>query len=563
MNNPEFMSLLVSNGFLTGQDSESLLRKYKNDAFAVFMYLVKGAAAQKQEFCKLWGDSIRTAYVDLEKTLFQHSIIQKLPVKFARDNCMIPLYKFGDTVTVAASEPQKALVLKEAARHLGSPVSAVFSFPGDIEDAIDIHYQTSSALDEFIQKIALNTLLRGTTSITEEQLKQLSGDQAVVELTKGIILLAVQERASDIHIEPMEKLVRVRFRVDGVLIERMKLELRLVSPVMSRLKILANLDITERRRPQDGRITIPLSNRSIDLRLSTVAAIYGEKAVLRVLGQMHTKDVPDLDKLDFTAANLRELKSIVANPNGVFFVTGPTGSGKSTTLFGVLKHLNNIGVNIMTIENPVEYRLDGICQVQVNHAIDLDFASALRSFLRQDPDIILVGEIRDVETAKIASQAALTGHLVLTTMHTNNAIQAVTRLIEIGVEPFLVAPSIIGVMAQRLLRRVCPHCKEKYTALKEDVERLFITDGTKEVFFYRGKGCEHCKYTGYFGRVAIHELLLIDDEVRRLISKDASILEIEEAAKKIGYKTMHYDGIKKVLRGLTTLEEVERVTAAY
>ena len=264
--------------------------------------------------------------------------------------------------------------------------------------------------------------------------------------------------------------------------------------------------------------------------------------------------------MNFSKSNLGKINRVIGAPNGVFFVTGPTGSGKTTTLYAVIKHINKPGINIMTIEDPVEYRLPGINQIQVNHAIDLNFASALRAFLRQDPDVILVGEIRDVESAKIVAQAALTGHLVMSTMHTNNALQAVTRLIEIGVEPFLVAPSIIGVMAQRLVRKICEHCKERYPLSPQEIEEIFIGDGNREVFFYRGAGCSYCNYTGYHGRLAIHEIFLLNQKVRELIANGASILNIQDCAKEYGFRSMRYDGLKKVLRGLTTIEEVDRIT---
>jgi type IV pilus assembly protein PilB len=345
-----------------------------------------------------------------------------------------------------------------------------------------------------------------------------------------------------------------------VLQERLKIDPKILPALITRLKVMANLDITEKRRPQDGRISLHLPNRSMDLRFSSVPAMFGEKIVLRILGQTTAKQIPDLAELSFSPANLKTLKRIVECPNGIFLVTGPTGSGKTTTLYSVLKWINKPGINIMTIEDPVEYRLPGANQVQVNHAIDLDFSTALRAFLRQDPDVMLVGEIRDLETAKIAAQAALTGHLVVTTMHTNNALQAVTRLVEIGVEPFLVAPSIIGVMAQRLVRKICDSCKEPYTLTPEQADEIFIRDGTSDVIFHRGKGCPQCRNTGYLGRMAIHEIFVINDEMRSYIARGASILEIQKMARAKGFKSMRHDGIKKVLRGLTTIEEVNKVT---
>lgn len=561
--NPEFLKLVVSKGMLTEEDTNNLLKKYNGDAYSILTFLVSGSAAKKNELGMLWGDSLGVAYIDLSRTMMQHHVVQKLPEQFARTSKMIPVYQFGDVITIATANPGQIIALKEAERLVSAPVSAVFTFTEDIEDAIEIEYKSGSGLTELIDKIGMNSLFKGTTKITEDQIRKLSGDQAVIEFTRGLLLFGVKERASDIHIEPEEEMVRIRFRIDGALQERLKLDRVLMAPLISRLKIMANLDITERRRPQDGRISLSLTNRSIDFRMSSVPTIFGEKIVLRILGQVEKqKDVPDLAELDFSASLFGKLKKIIDAPNGVFFVTGPTGSGKTTTLYAVLKHLNKPIVNIMTIEDPVEYRLQGINQVQVNHLINLDFGSALRSFLRQDPDIILVGEVRDMETAKIAAQAALTGHLVLTTMHTNNALQAVTRLVEIGVEPFLVAPSIIGVMAQRLVRKICDNCKESYRLTPERIEDYFVWDGKSEVSFYRGKGCEQCGQSGYLGRIAIHELFIMNSEIRRLVSRGASILEVQESANKSGYKPMRYDGLKKVLRGLTTIEEIDRVTVA-
>jgi len=560
--NPAFTDLLISERILTAEDTQKLLQKYKGNAFSVLDYLVHGGVARKNHLGKLWGDSVGVAFVDLNKTLFQARAVKMLPEKFARKTRVIPLYELGGVVTLAVASPTNQNILKQAEIKIGSPVSPVFSFPEDIEDAIEIQYQSSDSLNEFIASIADHALFKGTSQITVEQLQKLSGDQSVVELCRGLMLLGVKERASDIHIEPLEDMVRVRYRVDGVLQDRIKLEKALLPPLVSRLKILADLDITERRKPHAGRINLALSNKSIDMRLSIVPTIYGERLVLRILGQIQKDDIPELSDLGFSNSILTGIRRVIGVPNGIFFVTGPTGSGKTTTLFALLKNLNSPGVNIMTVEDPVEYRLSGINQIQVNQAIGLNFASTLRSFLRQDPDIILIGEIRDLETAKIASQAALTGHLILATMHTNSALQAVTRLVEIGVEPFLVAPSIIGVMSQRLLRAICEHCKEKYRLSEREIEKYFIWDQKRELFFYRGTGCPDCNNTGYSGRLAIHELFIMNEEIRSMVAREASIIEIEKAARRIGYKSMRYDGMKKVLRGLTTIDELERLTSA-
>ncbi|MCP3942728.1 MAG: type II/IV secretion system protein [Desulfobacteraceae bacterium] len=557
---PSFLDLLISEQILTREDSIKLTASY-GDQFVILKHLLDGKVASKEFLGKLWGDSIGIAYVNLDRTLFQSKAVDMLTENFARKNQIIPLYLIDGVVTVAAAFPNDRKVLDVAAQIMECKVSSVFSFPEEIINAIDIQYQSEDSINEFIGRIADNALFKGTSRITVEQMKKIAGDQSVVEFCRSLLLLAVKEKASDIHIDPQERVVYVRYRIDGVLKDRLKLEKAMLLPLVSRLKILAKLDITERRRPQDGRVNLSLSNKTLDFRLSTVPTIYGEKVVLRALGNMQQDEVLKLNELNLSKKNYQLLKKIITVPNGVFFVTGPTGSGKTTTLFSVLQYLNTPDINIMTVEDPVEYRLSRVNQVQINKSIDFDFSMVLRSFLRQDPDVILIGEIRDLETAKIAAQAALTGHLVLATMHTNSALQAVTRLVEIGVEPFLVAPSIIGVMAQRLVRQICSYCKERYKLGSDEIEQYFIWDKKTDVYFYRGKGCPECNGLGYLGRLAIHELFILTDEVRSLIAKKASILDIEKTSKELGFMTMRHDGMKKVLMGQTTIEELERVTA--
>ncbi|PKN75045.1 MAG: type II/IV secretion system protein [Deltaproteobacteria bacterium HGW-Deltaproteobacteria-10] len=558
--NPDFQKLVVKNNLLTDEDVRRLSAKYAGDDFALLLHLLRGSVASKDFLGKLWGDSLNFAYVDLTKSMFQALAVQQLTMEYAIKNKVIPIYQFGDYVTIATANPTQEALVRDLESVLLKSVSLVFSFPQDIEDAIMVQYQSSTALGGLLDKISSHSLFKGTSKIRSEQIQALAGDQYIIQFAQGLVLLAVKERASDIHIEPAEDMVRIRFRIDGVLHERMKLDNALLPPLLTRYKVLAGLDITERRRPQDGRITIKLTNSAIDIRLSTVLIMYGEKIVMRILGQNEMREAPDVYDIGMSKRNIAMLIRLTEHPNGVFFVTGPTGSGKTTTLYAAIKHLNTPGINIMTVEDPVEIRLAGVNQVQVNPEIDLNFAAVLRSFLRQDPDVILVGEIRDAETARIAAQAALTGHLVLTTMHTNNSLQAVTRLIDIGIEPFLLAPSIIGTMAQRLVRKLCDNCKEKYVLSPEEMDRLFIYEGQPEVCCYQAKGCEQCSNTGFIGRVAIHEIFTITEEIRHLISTNATSIAIMDAAIKSGFKPMRYDGIKKVLRGLTTIGEIDRVT---
>lgn len=559
MRNLNFQQLAVKNDLLTEEEARVLSSKYGGDDFSLLLHLLRGGAAKKDILGKLWGDSQNVAYVDLAKSMFQNIAVQQLKMEYALKSKVIPIYQFGDALTIAMANPADKGIIRELESIVLRPVSVVFSFPDDIEDAIMVQYQSSSSLDSLLEKIATSGLFRDKDKISPEQIQALAGEQFIIEFARGLILLAVKERTSDIHIEPLEDLVRIRFRVDGVLHERLKLDRSLLPPLITRYKVLAGMDITERRRPQDGRITIKMASSAVDLRISTLPTIYGEKVVMRVLGKNEMREAPDVYDIGMSKKNIELLVKLVERPNGVFFVTGPTGSGKTTTLYAAIKHLNKPGVNIMTVEDPVEIRLAGINQVQVNHEIDLNFAAVLRSFLRQDPDVILVGEIRDEETARIAAQAALTGHLVLTTMHTNSSLQAVTRLIDIGIEPFLLAPSIVGTMAQRLVRKLCDNCKEKYRLSADEMDRLFIHDG-REVFFYAARGCEQCNNTGFIGRVAIHEVFVINDEIRHLIARNATSRELAQAAVKSGFKPMRYDGIKKALRGLTTMGEVERVT---
>ncbi|NLG36236.1 MAG: type II/IV secretion system protein [Lentisphaerae bacterium] len=467
----------------------------------------------------------------------------------------MPIYEMNYVATVVTDCPDNPDLVHLLEPLLDRHISLVFAFPQQIEAAIDVAYADAGELLR---------LLRGPGGEEAEethgfgQLNRMAREKAVADFTRGLFLLALHHRASDIHIEPDDESVRIRYRQDGVLREVMRLDMEVLPALVNHLKILAEADIAESRKPQDGRISYALTHRALDMRFSCVPTINGPKVVLRLLGQNAFSAVPDLEELVLARSVYDDMNTILSSPNGIFFITGPTGSGKTTTLFSALKRLNSEGINIMTVEDPVEYRLPGLNQVQVNPTAGVTFAGALRAFLRQDPNVILIGEIRDLETAKIAAQAALTGHLVMATMHTNNALQAVTRLIQIGVEPFLVAPSLIGVMAQRLVRRLCDHCKERYTLTPEEAARYFEPDDGPPVEFCRPVGCERCNGTGYSGRVAIHELFLIDEGTRELIARHASILDIQRHAAERGFPTMRYDGFKKVLRGLTTPEEVDR-----
>ncbi|MEW5818589.1 MAG: GspE/PulE family protein [Cyanobacteriota bacterium] len=556
-NDIKFYEILLSQNLLTTNELEILHLTNNKEPYLVLLYLKKEQKLPSDLLGKLWADSINKSYVNLDKSIFQNEIVQMIPEYTAKKYSIIPLYK-GKSITVAMSDPTNSLILTEIEKIIGENVFSVFAFPDEIEEAINLQYSSIDKVIELSTNILSNNLIKDTDIVSKERLELIAGDQLVVKLIDELILYAVKERATDIHIEPGENNIRIRYRIDGYLQDKIILDKSLLAPLVSRIKVIANTDIVEKRRPQDGRITYKYKNTEFDIRFSVIPILEGERIVLRLLGKTFGRNVPNLSDLYFSKYNFQLLKKIIETPNGIFLITGPTGSGKTTTLFSMLKNLNTEILNIITIEDPVEYKLKGLNQLQVNNEIGLNFSTALRSVLRQDPDIILVGEIRDTETAQIASQAALTGHLILSTLHTNNAIQAINRLVEIGVEPYFVAPAIIAVMAQRLVRRICESCKKPYTLSKEEVNKYFYWDNKAEAIFYRGDGCNKCNNTGYYGRIPIHEIFLIDEDIKELIMKQASCQEIMKSIYVKGYKTMWYDGLKKVLRGLTTIEELKK-----
>jgi len=561
--NPRFLELAAENHLITPAEGADLAERFRGNDFAALQYLVAERPHLKEALGKAWGDSIGFTYVNLEMTAIQPEAVRQIPREFAEINQIVPLYSFGGSLSIAAANPKDREMEERVVNKFNIVPSFLFSFPEEIADTIPVAYQSAENLKVIVTELNAENkdLADNPANIpTTQNLAKRANSHSIIEFVNGLILLAMNEMASDIHIEPDELSVRIRFRIDGILQEKFVLEKSLALSLVSRLKLMAGCNIAERRLPQDGRIKFVLARRKIDIRFSTVPTLYGEKVVLRLLGSTFLRGIPNITEMDFSVSILDSIKRVSKAPNGVFFITGPTGSGKTTTLYSILKYINTPGINIMTVEDPVEYRLPGINQVQVNAGIDLDFVRVLRSFLRQDPNVILIGEIRDIESARIASQAALTGHLVFATMHTNNALQAVNRMIDIGVEPFLVAPSLIALMAQRLVRRICPNCKEKYLAPKSVLDDNFEWDGVSEVYFFKGKGCPQCRGTGYLGRLALHELFILNSATREKIAQNASILIVEEIALQSGFKPLRHDGLKKVLRGLTTIEEVDRVT---
>jgi type IV pilus assembly protein PilB len=522
--------------------------------------MVDAKMVSKDDACRAWADTMNVAYVDPFVSVITDEAIEKIPLEVAKKTKSVGLYIFNNVLTVAMAAPDELETVKRLGQIARVPVSPVFALPREVDDAIAIHYSNEERLEDSLGQLERSSLF-DQPEFAGDKLAQLAENNALVQILDEIVYYAMRERATDIHIEAQEANSRIRFRVDGNLREIVAFQRKLHRALVSRIKIMCNLDIAESRIPQDGRFSLPIGNQTANFRVSTIPSAYGEKVVIRILAMTGKKSMITLDKMMMSQSILLPFRRLIQNPNGIIFVTGPTGSGKTTTLYSALHEINKPELNISTIEDPIEIQLEGVTQSQVNATIDLKFANLLRALMRQDPDVILIGEIRDLETAKIATEAALTGHIVFATLHTNSAPQAITRLIEIGVEPYMVAPSVIGVLAQRLSARICENCKEAYSPTRETLAKYFKEDGLTDVKFYRGKGCQKCRGTGYKGRVAIHELVLITEEIRALISEGRSVQEITRAAAKVGYKPLRYDGLKKVLLGLTTIDEIEQNTS--
>ena len=500
---------------------------------------------------------------DIDSDLIPDDLVREIPISFAKQNRLVPLGKTDDgVVLLACSNPLDTATHDAMRLLLKAELELAVATPEVVISTINLAYDRATALAESAVadlEEGEGTDIDGGLEDEIVDLLDMEGDDEapIIRLVNSLMSQAVKDRASDIHIEPFEREMSVRFRVDGVLNEIIKPPKRFKDAITSRVKIMAGLNIAEKRLPQDGRIRLKVAGKDIDIRVSTVPTTYGERIVMRLLDRSSV--MKDLETIGFSPRNLVGINSLITKSHGIILVTGPTGSGKTTTLYACLAKINKPDLNILTIEDPVEYQLKGVGQVQVNSKIDLTFASGLRSFLRQDPDVIMVGEIRDRETAEIAIQASLTGHLVLSTVHTNDSAGAVTRLVDMGVEPFLVASSLVGVLAQRLVRTICDNCKTPYVPSAEELAELHIpADSVTEL--YRGEGCHQCGGTGYMGRMGIYELMLVDDEIRKLILKNVDAGSLKSLAKEKGLTTLREDGAQKVLSGLTTVAEVRRVT---
>ncbi|MGE5894882.1 MAG: type II secretion system ATPase GspE [bacterium] len=483
------------------------------------------------------------------------SLLKEIPMVFCRENLLLPMRIEDGHLKAAVADENGIFALRELAEKFTLLPRPLMVDRAVLVESINRFYSQIGSAEEVMQNIAGEDL----SSVANEfeapkDLLELTEDAPIIRLLNALLQQAVKERASDIHIEPYETELDVRMRVDGILNTVIRPPKIIQDALISRIKIMANLDIAEKRLPQDGRIKILVGGRDVDIRVSVIPTVFGERAVLRLLDRR--QGVISLSDLGFSAERKQAFNELLSKPNGIVLVTGPTGSGKTTTLYAALNSIYTVEKNIITVEDPVEYQLRGIGQIQVNPAIGLTFAAGLRSILRQDPDVIMVGEIRDMETAEIAIHASLTGHLVLSTLHTNDAASAVTRLLDMGVEPFLVASSLLGVLAQRLVRVVCPSCKSEYPI--DESEKGYFTSPSGKLF--RGTGCVKCKETGFLGRTGIFELMVIDTEIRAMIARKADANTIKEAAAKNGMVTLRMDGLQKVQEGTTTIGEVLRVT---
>ncbi|HWP56501.1 MAG TPA: type IV-A pilus assembly ATPase PilB [Candidatus Acidoferrales bacterium] len=559
---PHIAELLVRGGIVAREQlNEALDRQKKNGSNLVHELVTLGSTSED-----LISDFLARQFsiekVDLQQVDIQDPVISLVPPHVVQKHQLLPLKLTGSTLTIAMSDPTDLAAINEVKFITGYAVRVVLATASSIKKVLDQRYGSVS-YDEVLKKLGGGEMevVREEEEVSLQELQKATLEAPVVTLVNAILSDAANRGASDIHVEPYEKVFRVRFRIDGVLHEIMNLPLKLKSPLVSRLKVMADLDIAERRRTQDGRIKLKMGRgQELDIRVSVIPTLFGEKVVMRLLDRSNLQ--LDMVRLGFEPQALKDFQEAIHKPYGMILITGPTGSGKSTTLYSALAELNRPGVNICTAEDPVEYNLMGINQVQVRDDIGLTFAACLRSFLRQDPDIIMVGEIRDLETAQIAVKAALTGHLVLSTLHTNDAPSTLDRLVNMGVEPFLITSSINLIAAQRLLRRVCPNCKVP-AEVSDDVlinigfDPAEVAQGIQT---FVAKGCEACNHTGYRGRLAIYELMVMHPAIKDLVIKGASADELKREAIKLGMSTLRMSALQKVRQGITTIEETVRVT---
>ena len=529
-----------------------------NTGTALADEIINSGAVEKPRLLKAIAESLGCEYMEKVPAEIPQEAIKQIRAQVARMYGVVPLEFTDTTIKVLAIDPFNNSIVDDLTFSLNKDVSIVVADPAAVESLLNkIYGEENASIDDILSEIS--GVEFGGGDMSESEIASMANETPIIRFVNLVMQQAIRAKASDIHFEPFEDCFKIRYRVDGALYEMAPPPRSLALPVISRIKVLANLNIAETRIPQDGRIKMSISGRPVDLRVSTLPTQFGESVVLRILDKSVVNlDLDMLSMSDEVKSNIRRLVNL---PNGIFIVTGPTGSGKTTTLYSALREVNTIDVKILTAEDPVEYEIDGIMQVQINHHVGLDFASALRSFLRQDPDKIMVGEIRDLETAQIAVQASLTGHVVLATLHTNDSPGAVTRLMDMGLEPYLIAASLEGVLGQRLVRRICTSCRTAYEPGQELIDMLGVDPieiADKQFFF--GKGCHECSNSGYRGRQGLFELLLVNDALRQLITARAPTLVLKQKAIELGMRTLRDDGLRAIFDGATTVEEVLKYT---
>ena len=559
--------LLVAEGLITPEQLVQALKEQKGSPDKIGSILVRLNLITEEQLIGFLSRQYRIPSITLSQLEIDAETLKLVPKSIAEKYEVIPVKRLGGSLTLAMADPTNVFALDDIAFMTNLQILPVVASQAAIRAAIERHHdeisseetmaQIASAPD--LQVMEDDQLAEARASVDVFDLSKSAEEAPVVKLVNMVLAEAIQKGCSDIHWEPYEKVFRIRFRIDGVLHEMLAPPKRLESAILSRIKIMANLDISERRLPQDGRIKLKWNTREIDFRVSTLPTMFGEKCVLRILDKDALK--LDLSALGFDPWQMEKFSHAIHQPYGMVLITGPTGSGKTTTLYSAIHTINSPDVNIMTAEDPVEYNLKGVNQVQVNDGVGRTFAAVLRSFLRQDPDVILVGETRDLETAQISIRAALTGHLVFSTLHTNDCPSTVARLTDMGVQPFLISSSLLLILAQRLGRKICRSCREPYEADEETlVPYGYVPTGVGKLTLYRGKGCQTCNFTGMKGRVAIYEIMPISEELRDSILKSASTAEIRAMAQAQGMKSLRQSGLTKVLEGTTTVDEVLRVT---
>jgi type IV pilus assembly protein PilB len=555
-------AILVERGLITPEQIDDAFQEAQARGEPFRQTLVRLGLVSERDMAEAYAEYLGLPYIDLETYAVDPQVVATVSESLARGYEFVPLFKIGSTLTIAMADPANVIATDAIQRETGAAVDCMVSTRSAVRLLLDQHYGQSGSMRELIEDLdpdqVVSTVSMEDTEVSAAETLSTVDQAPIIRLVNTIVFQAVQEGASDIHISPEDARLRIRFRTDGMLHDVPAPSKSYHQGIVARIKVLSDMDISESRKPQDGRFRLKIEGRLVDIRVSIIPTVRGENVVMRVLDRRSI--LRDLGELGLGRGEVEIFQKLIRRPHGILLVTGPTGSGKTVSLYAALRAINSKDKHIITTEDPVEFWLDSIRQIQVNPRAGLTFASGLRAILRHDPDIIMVGEIRDLETAETAVHASLTGHLVFSTLHTNDAPGAISRLVNMGIEPFLVSASLAGVMAQRLVRTVCSRCRETYRPPDGLIADAGLTDRADETEFIHGAGCSHCNQTGYRGRTGIFELMAVNEEIRDAVLGRPSAAELYELARKNGLRTLREDGVEKVLRGVTTLEEVARVT---